>query len=370
MGTLAAFLLGVSAGLTLVLLEISVGGRNAAVACSEEPCRPCNSAGHAHAVTSAREQLRLRIGASVAAHDRELFEMLYAASEFSPEQHPLAVAFVEVNAGFLPMLDNFLAYLDRLQPPMKNILFLALDPVAFADLQARGVRAIIDSDARSVTGNFSQGEQRFRAPGYNKIVLHKWFAANRALQLGFDVFVLDVDVILARNPMLYLVDAPMCDLFVSVEKTAKALGTGPDKFSAAHEAIWINTGVLFWRSTAASRLAVVSFLDPKSRLKGYDDQYEFNRFMMDRHNRSDQAAHGGYWVDTLPALQRSRECVTYGNLTVHILSPFLFGTWPQLFGAKFMNISYITPFTLHFNWLSGLSEKRGAMQSVGLWLGK
>jgi len=278
--------------------------------------------------------------------------MLFEVSKSAPPSIPFMVAVAEVNHGFLPMAVSFYRHLQNLQPPMNNVLFFALDTVSNDTLVRIGAPTFLDDH-----DNMSSHAWGFREGGYNKIVLHKWVLASKILRMGFDCVIVDVDIVFLRNPMVYyFADAPACDALVVVE--SKNWGkNNEDRFEGDGIGVLINTGLVILRNTETTRTLVTIFLQPQHRYEDLDDQWEFLFFMEKR----DRCTPG---KRNVPMTQRHTTCSMYGATQVHILPGYLFTSQFYLWQSE---SAYLTPFTIHFNYLSGFASKKQKMAEMGLW---
>jgi len=293
------------------------------------------------------------------------------AAQHAPRELPKLVFVSLANSGFRFFALNLFLAAQKTKPPMRNLLFYALDNNVSQYLAAHGALVYFDD---SSTLNVSSNASKFRSPDYSKIVGSKAKVAHEILLLGFDVFILDVDIALLRNPVNHIVDVPKCDLTVSLESSAlKLLVPNENRYSginfeAGEVPLLINTGVIMWRSQVGSLVTLGKFLQSKYRTKWPnvgDDQYEFNKFMSpnwpgQRRNSIDR-----------DFASRHTTCSVYRNISVYVLSPVLFQTTEGAFGhANFANRFSLVPYIIHFTNVGDARGKLKAMRDHGLWLVK
>lgn len=299
----------------------------------------------------------------------DLPALLRRASTLSHPLVPHTVVVVEVNSGFLDFARNMWLRAGRTKPPLGNLLWVALDAQAHDQLKALPAqngtgRPLVFFDPAD---KFEPGGTSFRTKAYNDIVKHKWTLLRRVLGLGFNALLLDVDVIVLRNPFGYLADLPACDLLATVDTLPDqgiTNGSNPHRWaggSQRYNTAWINTGVILWRATPTARALIDDFIAYKPAEQGMDDQHEWNAFL------NVQPATPQARVN-LPFLELASQCGVWGNLSVQILPPSLYGSQRHVFEFQLPQNSGETPYTIHFNWLSGAAEKRQKMQVLGLWL--
>lgn len=233
------------------------------------------------------------------------------------------VFIAEANFGFKDMVTNFVHHAKKTSPSLlPHIVFFALDPFVHAHMLRLNITSYLDP-----TINFSSKAQGFRSKDYNQIVGHKFHLVLATLKRGFDVFLIDVDVAVLKNPLNYVRDLAKCDMSVTIEdfnplrlmdlNSTTRFGGWPD-FN-----IFINTGVLLWRNTRSSVALIEEFLRPKwRRPNSGDDQNEFNKFML---AYFDDSALSKDQVDARSFRKlRYSQCVQYGHVSMLILPPSLF----------------------------------------------
>jgi len=295
----------------------------------------------------------------------ENFEACLArAATYAPTLMPKVVALVELNLGFLPMFYNFVNFTKSASPPMDNIVFVALDDESQLAILAKGFIAYRDKRK-----NFSQNAEQFRSSTYNPITLHKWELAKRALDLEYEPLILDLDVIVLRNPLNFMHDLPICDLTVVPDTFPPLLLANNDsRFSGYEDTIGdyvnINTGLILFRNTRNSVDLVNEFLLPRYR-RNIDDQEEFRRFLVqrDRNSTCQQDRH-----INLSFKERRLQCSKFACFSLNILPPALFSNQRQCFEFQLAQQTIVTPYTVHFNWIfKGYVDKVRRMRQVGLW---
>lgn len=286
-------------------------------------------------------------------------EYLQLAILKSPDHFPKSVVLVEVNYGFLKMAHNFLLHIRSVQPPMLNVVMVALDDKTCQNLQTLHELTYCDK-----THVFETSSMEFRSDGYNTIVGNKWKLLNDALKTKVTVLMCDVDVIFLRNPFNFFVDIPStCDFAAATDALPpNVLEINDFRFSESGQGVqfWINTGLMLWSNSSMSKSIVSEFLDPSNRIAKMDDQYEFNEYLKSK--SKDQSIKMDDWFT------RRHKCFSIGGLKTYILSPFLFGSQRHMIDFSLPDTGYLTPYAVHFNWISGVEPKMSKMKTFGFWL--
>jgi hypothetical protein len=344
--------------MVFLLTNVSLGAQitsrkklNTSLACECSLCPSSNKNGDADALPSLSG---VQSNASAPSASSFLGLLLHA-STLCPTPSQPAVVLVMVNNGFIDMAIQQLHQMRQTRPPILNVVFVALDLLAYNVLKRKGVAVYRDENE-----TFDAVASDFRTPSYNQIVIHKFLLLQRALELGFDVLMLDVDVVLLRNPFNYFVDFAKCDVLVTVETLPPGIHENTDqRWSGDGVALWINTGFMFWRNSAPSRTLLHAFARPENRRSGMDDQYEFNQFL--------KASPHAPEALNLPWTQRLHQCAVYGGVSMHVLSPYLFGSQRHMFEFNLAGLAGTVPYMVHFNWISGFNDKRSRMIANGFW---
>ena len=245
------------------------------------------------------------------------------------------------------MVTNFAHYARRVWPPiLPSVVFFALDPAMHVHFQHLNLTSHLVSNA-----TFSADKQSFRSKEYNKIVGHKFHLVLDVLKRGYDVFLIDVDVVLLKHPLSFIMDLASCDMTVTLESfdSLKLMDINPTRFGGWPDfKLFINTGVLLWRSTPKTIALIEEFLTPRwRRPNSGDDQNEFNKFML---AHFDDAALSAAQVDrrSYRDVHRGASCFEYGNLSMQILPASLF---PGSYHAEFRmpQRAMMEPVLVHFN---------------------
>ena len=219
--------------------------------------------------------------------------------------------------------------------------------------------------------NFSSGEQEFRSAGYNDIMKNKFALVRKIVDLGYDPFMLDSDVIMLRNPINYLIDMPPCDYYMSMEAVNNSQMLNPsesrwggiDDHKKSYTAMQLNAGVMLWRSTETSKALLADFARNKYRIRNADDQYEFNQYLARKGAKSVKR------ID-LNFMEVRESCAKFAGLSVFVLPPCLFGTRPHAYVGKLADQASVSYYLVHFNWGFGVGNKRGGMEDAGLWFSR
>jgi Nucleotide-diphospho-sugar transferase len=181
------------------------------------------------------------------------------------------------------------------------------------------------------------------------------------------VLIMDVDVVVLRNPFNYFTDIPACDVAITTDTTPPRIttdnaGRWSESTDTADTTVWINTGFMLWRPSNSTKELLEDFALPKYRIPGMDDQFEFNAYLNGRlRDTPDQA--------NLHFTQRMKICSTMGGLRMHNLSPWLFGSQRHMFEFGLPGSAALAPYVIHYNWLSGFDAKKIKMVADGMWMG-
>jgi hypothetical protein len=91
------------------------------------------------------------------------------------------------------------------------------------------------------------------------------------------------------------------------------------------------------------------------------NQFEFKAFLKN---------HKGVVTDLIRGFARlSSSCASWGNTSISVLPPALFGSYRQCLTASWAESAALTPYMIHFNWLNaGFNAKQQQLKSNGMWL--
>ena len=323
----------------------------------------------------------------------ELDAAAAAAAEPTRWGGPGTVAFVSGNEWMVDFMLNEMLHLERQAVPLR-MLWVPLDAGALARLRSHGNGTAYAGAAAS--GRFTGARSDFRNAAYNAMSLFKWEFSVELLQRGYDVFMLDPDLAIKRNPLPYIETLGDCDLYLSLDSVDYD-PTGPEVRArggyVAHDPKladnYYNTGVVYMRArprTVAFLRAYMSWA--KDRVSGGsmdDDQALFNFYVNEEHVlQRGSAAKGEYTASRVMA----NGCLDYqkrggsGSVsggsggdaaysdsavvaTMYPLNPFLFlnsrhiGTLPERILHR--------PFIWHANWAHG-GQKQPMLADRGDWL--
>jgi hypothetical protein len=192
---------------------------------------------------------------------------------------------------------------------------------------------------------------------------------HQALELGYSVLVMDIDFVVLRNPFSYLQSVqPVCDLTLYEEKPLPVIKQDSHqarqtwvKRSQQLFQLEVNTGFLFVRPSPTARVLVRDFLLAPA-VEGKDDQWQFNKFMENRSSINPQVNM------LLPMKQKAQHCADWKGVSLHLLSPVLFGSWQHYFVYNLTDWTQESPYVIHYNWVTGLKNKKAKMVQHGYWL--
>lgn len=162
------------------------------------------------------------------------------------------VAFVSGNHAMAPFMLNEMMHVARQAVPFR-VLWVPLDMKALHELLECGNGTIYDGIA--TTGEFSPDRSDFREPEYNRMAMVKWDVSIQLLGLGYDVLLLDPDLVILRNPIPYFETLGVCDLNMQldslIDPTAdNVLANGGFSFQREGFANYYNTGGVLMRAGA------------------------------------------------------------------------------------------------------------------------
>ena len=277
---------------------------------------------------------------------------------------------VIVNHGFVPFAINLHLHTQRFVPPLHSILYIALDEEGYHEMYKYGLNTIHD-DSSAIRQTFTKVGTFFRDTPYNHIVLHKWRISYWLLnKFQRAVMILDADVVFLRNPLFYLMDIPTCDLTVTVESFSMPTllnFNAATQYQGDNHNIWMNTGLMLWQYTRNSIDTITTFLDPSFRLNS-DDQNEFNKFVSSQ--VQPESGSRPKWNRCVRMAYPKMNTNSSGIFSLHVLPPPLFGSqqyiYAGLVGACMGD--YISPYFIHFNFISGFEAKKKRMIEKGVWL--
>jgi hypothetical protein len=299
-----------------------------------------------------------------------------ATSHAAANPHPNLVFASVVNYGFRELALNLQRSAARVG--LRQLFFYALDASVREYLLANGAPFVYLAPS-NLTAGVENGAAEFRTSKYSRVVGFKVQVARQVLALGFDAFLLDADVVLLRNPLNFLVDAPLCDLAVTTDSSRKGLLVpGESRFAGENfergpVRVLMNTGVILYRNTADTRRLLDKFSLSRYRVKPPnvgDDQLEFNRFMG---APAWPVKVDGREVPVRPDsidrdfVARASACSVYHNVTMFVLPPALFPNTAQALHLALPDRFSLAPYLVHFTNAGTMQDKGLKMKEMGLW---
>lgn len=124
------------------------------------------------------------------------------------------VSFVSGNNAMVKFMLNEMLHIAKHQVPF-SILWVPLDNEALARLERQGNGTVWDKIATE--GKYGAGRSNFREKAYNEMALVKWDISIALLELGYDVLLLDPDLVLLRNPLPYFETLGRCDISIQMD---------------------------------------------------------------------------------------------------------------------------------------------------------
>jgi hypothetical protein len=258
-------------------------------------------------------------------------------------------------------------------------------------------------DLPKMRSRFGPAESAFRESKYNEMALAKWELAAGFQEAGYDVLVIDPDVVLLRSPIGFFETLPLCDAYFHLDTKTEF---DEDAFRRAggyaksDEGVtnFFNTGFMLLRGSEGGRRMVKSFVE---FAKGYygenageralDDQNVFVHWVeeMYRYDAGSGVADGEYAAGRL----KCNECVEYmrreraglragrtregqregqiagprAEFSIYPLTPAIFPNRPIYEETEQHKKVNMLPFMVHVNWIQGLEKKKKWIQERAMW---
>eukprot|EP00736_Rhodelphis_marinus_P007284 Rmarinus@m.14706 len=211
----------------------------------------------------------------------------------------------------------------------------------------------------------------FRDPGFNALMAAKVLGMLEVLGHGYDMFILDTDVIVVDNFVPYFkrdVDIefqPEYGDFVPIDEIGDIEFDIMGLFQPCG-------GFYFAKSNIRTRGLLQKILETYYREPEFDDQWHMKYLMKG-------AALGGlatYVNNTHPAPQRDgSDGIGYSVLTYRQVNPLLFptgGLWIMQYEEYYAKLSEVFsrehPVALHANWIVGMENKKEALTVFNYWV--
>ncbi|UPR03426.1 arabinosyltransferase [Chloropicon primus] len=179
--------------------------------------------------------------------------------------------FITVSFGnlyYIGFIENWVRHLQEMG--VTNYIVGAMDDEALKGLIDRDINAFSMSHSFPQS-DFGWGSKTFYKMARRKIKLIKEF-----LEMGLDVMVSDVDTVWLQDPNVFFKKHPSLDIMTSTDALRTSSPTGQTLEDADKTREAYNIGILYFRSTAATK----EFLNEWVRLieadKDYWDQNAFN----------------------------------------------------------------------------------------------
>jgi Nucleotide-diphospho-sugar transferase len=246
-------------------------------------------------------------------------------------------------------------------------------------------------DMPDIRARFSPLESTFRQGQYNQMALTKWELAEGFQLAGYDVLVIDPDIVLLRSPIGFFETLPLCDSYFHLdtnqefdENSFRQYGG----YAKSDESVtnFFNTGFMLLRSTGR---AITLVKDSLKFARDYynvnpdelhvDDQNVFDHWIQDYYGYNALGLSDG---DYASSRTLSNQCFEYSKrptkemnpipgaaveFSIYPLTPAIFPNRPiyqEVAQHKRVNM---LPFMMHANWLVGLANKRAWLESYGRW---
>ena len=292
------------------------------------------------------------------------------------------VPFVSGNNAMVKFMLNEMLHISRHPVPF-SILWIPLDGDALTNLASNGNGTVYDGIAQE--GHFSGTRSDFSRGAYNSMALMKWNISLSLLDLGYDVLLLDPDLVILRNPLPYFETIAACDISIQLDSTMDPTGdniVSTGGYSLRLEGLdnQYNTGGILMRGGKNGRAAawVQSFyswaLSQYEAGSTRDDQGLFNRFVADQHLQriGNDPSSGQYALNRI----LNNECYEYTStsnlqetaVTIWPLNPFMFAPRPHITERHLPKRIAHRPFWWHANWCVTDTEKVEFIKGEGDWL--
>jgi hypothetical protein len=256
------------------------------------------------------------------------------------------VAVTFVSAAYREMFENFVIWALRAQ--VFNLLFVATDRDAVSFVKQAGfpvyfeqATAIESSSEKGVSGSDNYWSAEFL-----QVVNHRYELVQRILSLGYEVLVLDLDVVILQNPFSHLSALPrnLDAAFQPDNRVAdKGEQTGPPRNKS-----WTgfaNGGVFYIRPTLSAQAFMSALIHNLEMHPDIHDQYILN--------------------DQLESYLKNDSI----NLPLHFtyLHRLLFPNGYAFWDAEEPQSKGVSPLLVHCNWVEGQLTKKYRLREAGLW---
>ena len=265
-----------------------------------------------------------------------------------------------------------------------RLLWVPLDRDALERLSALGNGSAYTGEATS--GRFSGSRSDFRQGGYSAMSQYKWEFTLKLLEIGYDVLVLDPDLVLKRNPLPYFETLGDCDIFSSLdavdmepsgENVRQAGGyVCHDKKMALN---YYNTGGTLLRARPRAVAWLRGYVEwAAAQIRGGngdDDQALFNKYINDLHALRTEQPTGHYTAAAVMnngclEYKRTDGDVSWLEETVasfYPLNPWMFLPSKHVTGLRLPDRILHRPYWWHANWVHG-GDKQPLIANQGDWL--
>lgn len=193
------------------------------------------------------------------------------------------VTFVSGNRAMGKFQLNEMLHIARHQVPF-SVMWVPLDPEGLEKLEKQGNGTVYDAIATD--GRFTGERSNFRQVDYNRMALVKWELSIAIMELGYDVFLLDPDIVPLRNPLPYFETLGACDMYFQLDTSimptgdnVKSQGGYPLPVDGLEQ--FFNTGGILMRASERTLAFLRKYhAHATAEYAGgtqYDDQGIFNR---------------------------------------------------------------------------------------------
>jgi Nucleotide-diphospho-sugar transferase len=316
------------------------------------------------------------------------FEDAVLRSSFRSYDNRLTVAFTSGNFAIHRFMLNLEIMIKRLHHPFP-LLHVPLDEKCLTFMANLPNSSLNILDIGNMKDAFSPDASEFRQKSYNQMALAKWRLALKFLELGVDVFVLDPDLVILRNPVPYFATLPPCDMTFQIDSFANYSGN----FVRAHGGFafedlgnyhldnFYNTGFILHRSNPRTIAQIKAYIDHATaeyeKGANADDQNLWNHWIQDFMHYAEVEANAPVLLRGEYAYEKIKngQCFEYSfktnssNVAISInpLTPALFSSRPQIFEVRQLDELLMQPFMWHANWLFGLESKEKIIRENNQW---
>ena len=221
--------------------------------------------------------------------------------------------------------------------PIQNMLWVAFDEESYDTIVSSADAAHYPCIYRKFNvGLKQQGSARFKNDAYKAVTVQKSIVTEQLYASGFDVFVLDLDVVVLRDYLPYLAAMPKDRMYFSSDSIG---GTSFDFYGESRSRYFFNVGV-YYIPQQVRNAALRFFAEWNEMKKRVGEEQDALNSMV----RCTSTAHGA--------------CQSNG-LRIDLLPPELFVNGANFFVKHWPHAAHAQAhaFVVHNNWVDGYDVK-------------